>query len=252
MSKLYAFSDCHGDIDLVVKLLQEKNLIDGDTNWIGGDAKLIHGGDLTDRGFQGIECIQLMMQLEKQSAQVGGFVTSLMGNHDALILTIAYEMLGQETPDMACSIFKMNGGKEYEATKLSENPEMMEWMKNRPLMHKEGKYLFQHADTARYYKSMGNTIADINKHGLEQAQTGNGAWAIFYRMCDCRYWDGGDEQYVSDYLESFGTKVVLHGHTRFVGSEPLVYRDGLCINLDGSMSIGYRSDPSRGFLLELD
>ena len=53
------------------------------------------------------------------------------------------------------------------------------------------------------------------------------------------------------YLERMGVKQVVHGHTGHEGKEPMTYMNGVAINIDGTMSSGYRSDSDRGFILEL-
>jgi fructose-1,6-bisphosphatase len=59
------------------------------------------------------------------------------------------------------------------------------------------------------------------------------------------------EKHIVQYLEKFDCEKVVHGHTRFKGSSPQISFNGKVINVDGSMSIGYRSDVDRGFILEL-
>jgi hypothetical protein len=57
---------------------------------------------------------------------------------------------------------------------------------------------------------------------------------------------------MEDYLQAFGAKIVVHGHTGFVGNEPKVYLDGMAINIDAVMSGGYQKDEERGCVLVID
>lgn len=258
MSKIYAIGDVHGDYTIFVKLLKKHNLVNDDLNWIAGNSTFIAIGDLTDRGPRGIEVIELMMQLETQSKSEGGEVISLLGNHDALIVSHAYEQRGDYSNLHCQEMFTYNGGLLSESLRLSQNEEMFEWMKNRPLIFKKDRVLFQHADTCYYYLHMGNTIEEINTNGLKSMKSGSGAWSVFYDMCDCRYFDSASfsseekhEKHINNYMKHFDVDLICHGHTRFIGSEPLMYLNGRLCNLDGSMSAGYRSDENRGFILEL-
>jgi hypothetical protein len=258
MSKTFALSDPHGDIDRLKRILRHKEIIDLESNWIAKDATLVCAGDLTDRGPRGIEVIELMMKLETQSESVGGQVVSLMGNHDALILAHAYEQKGGYANLHCQDMFTYNGGLLSESLRLSQDEEMFEWMKNRPLMFIKDRVLFQHADTCYYYLHMGNTISEINENGIKQAQSGPGAWSIFYEMCDCRYFDQASfsneekhAEHINAYMKHFDVDLICHGHTRHTLNHELIYFNSQIINLDGSMSIGYRSDIDRGFVLEL-
>jgi UDP-2,3-diacylglucosamine pyrophosphatase LpxH len=255
MNKLFCCGDIHGDFDRLILLLQKHNLINEHLNWIGGDSTLILIGDLTDRGTQGIQVIKLIMSIEKEAQDQGGKVVSIVGNHDALIVARAAEFQGDFADKDCAFIFEYNGGINEEAYELSQGDEMMNWMINRPLIHKEGDNLFQHADTMLFYNSLGSSIDQINEHGLQLMSSGKGAYDIFCRMCDCRFWDKyihrNVEQNINQYLDKHGVKRVFHGHTRFIGNEPEISYDGKVINLDGSLSCGYRHDEDRGFLVEI-
>jgi len=259
MKKIYLIGDIHGDFGRLVFLLKKHNLIDDETNWIGGDGVLVCSGDLTDRGNKGIECIKLFMSLENQAKDCGGDVISTLGNHDALIVAMAFELKGEFSSKYCKQLFMANGGIMLEAMQLSKDDDLMNWMINRPLMCKLGHNLIQHADTTEFYDSMGNTIDQINEYGLQLMSCGKGAYQIFYEMTDCRYWDRNNYsteeravQAIEEYMLKHGAKRIFHGHTRFIGNEPQEYFDEKIINLDGSLSIGYRNAADRGFIMEID
>jgi hypothetical protein len=58
-------------------------------------------------------------------------------------------------------------------------------------------------------------------------------------------------EHLQGYLARHNVDRVVHGHTRFIGDEPLEYFDGQVVNVDGSMSCGYRQSPTRGFIYEV-
>ncbi|MGB8495996.1 MAG: metallophosphoesterase [Candidatus Acidiferrum sp.] len=79
-----AIADVHGDFDDFVTILQHTGLIDKQNHWIGGKTTFVQVGDLLDRGPKPREVMDLMMALEKEAAQAGGRVVSLIGNHEMM------------------------------------------------------------------------------------------------------------------------------------------------------------------------
>jgi len=77
-------ADVHGDFDDFVAILQHTGLIDKKNHWTGGKATFVQVGDLLDRGPKPREVMDLMMALEKEAAQAGGRVISLLGNHEMM------------------------------------------------------------------------------------------------------------------------------------------------------------------------
>ena len=253
--RLYAVGDVHGDVERLLDLLEKTGLVDENEFWSGGENALVLTGDLTDRGTRGMEVVRLVMRLQAES---NGRVESLMGNHDALILARAYEHRG-ERADLDCrDLFVMNGGREVEARELAEDDAAFAWMQARPLMVTVGDTLFQHADSARYYAALGENEDEVNAEGAELAATAPGAWRIFYDMTDGRNWDAEGpfaaarrKANLTVHLERFGAARVVHGHTRHIRREPVVGFGGRAINLDGTLSEGYRRTPGRGFVADL-
>jgi hypothetical protein len=81
---LVAIGDVHGDFDDFVGMLQRIGLIDKQSHWTGGKTTFVQTGDLLDRGPKPREVMDLMMTLEKEAAQGGGRVVSLLGNHEMM------------------------------------------------------------------------------------------------------------------------------------------------------------------------
>jgi hypothetical protein len=79
-----AIGDVHGDFDDFVAILQRTGLIDKQNHWTGGKTTFVQVGDLLDRGPKPREVMDLMMALEKEAAQAGGRVVSLLGNHEMM------------------------------------------------------------------------------------------------------------------------------------------------------------------------
>src|SRR5258707_187471 len=81
---IVAIGDVHGDFDDFVAILHRTGLTDPQNHWTGGKTTFVQVGDLLDRGPKPREVMDLMMALEKEAAQAGGRVVSLLGNHELM------------------------------------------------------------------------------------------------------------------------------------------------------------------------
>jgi hypothetical protein len=81
---IVAIADVHNDLDDFVSILRHTGLIDQQNHWTGGKTTLVQVGDLLDRGPKPREVMNLMIALEKESAQAGGRVVALLGNHEMM------------------------------------------------------------------------------------------------------------------------------------------------------------------------
>jgi hypothetical protein len=254
---IYAISDIHGDYKQATKLLRQYNIINEDDQWIAGDSTLVVAGDSTDRGKDGIKVLRLLFNLTKQALEKGGRVIHLMGNHDALILCIALHNLDNDYDYKHTYVFKGNGGKMHEAVSLSRLHDLRHFVQSFPLMCRVGDILFQHADGFDLYNQVSGKgtpeekIKRANQDCLERAESSWGAWNLFDRLTMERRWNHSGEL-MPDYLESFGAKLVVHGHTGFPGNTPKRYLDDMVINIDAVMSKGYRNDEERGCILVIN
>ena len=82
--RVVAIGDIHGAGGRLRAILQETGLIDGERGWSGGTAILVQTGDITDRGPQVREIMDLLMRLEDEASDDGGEVRVLLGNHEAM------------------------------------------------------------------------------------------------------------------------------------------------------------------------
>src|SRR4029077_1298402 len=79
-----AIGDVHNAFDDFVAILRRTGLINEQNHWAGGKTTFVQVGDLLDRGPKPREVMDLMMALEKEAAQAGGRVVSLLGNHEVM------------------------------------------------------------------------------------------------------------------------------------------------------------------------
>ncbi len=86
VERIVAVGDLHGEYDAFVSLLRAAELIDDKAKWVGGKTHLVLTGDVLDRGPDSRKILDLLAQLEKKAHSEGGYVHSLIGNHEAMNL----------------------------------------------------------------------------------------------------------------------------------------------------------------------
>lgn len=247
---LYIIGDIHGQYEQLVGLLRGAGLVDARLAWSGGAARVWFMGDFFDRGPAGVDTVDLVMRLQVESAQAGGSVGALIGNHEPLILS-AHRFGEQRTAWGGTFLWdwRRNGGDDAELERLT--PSHVEWLASLPAMAVIGDLLLVHADST-FYSSYGSTIDEVNQ-----------AFRELLRSDDAAAWDRLLEQFsqrkafidedpdgaarAAQMLADFGGKQIVHGHTpiNFILRclpeevvEPLVYAGGLCVNVDGGMYMG--------------
>jgi hypothetical protein len=83
-ARVVAIGDVHGALAEFLTILQRTGLVDAKRRWTGGGATFVQTGDMLDRGPKSRECLDLVMDLEKQAAKAGGTLIPLLGNHEAM------------------------------------------------------------------------------------------------------------------------------------------------------------------------
>ena len=253
---VYVVGDVHGQIETLTRLLQSHRLVGDDRAWTGGAATLWFVGDYVDRGPDGIGVLDLVMRLEAEAKAGGGGVHALLGNHDVMLL--AADRFRDQRPSGAdvsfLDIWERNGGKYADMDRLSKRH--VAWLRRLPAQARVQGNLLQHADSA-FYAECGRSVADVNRTVSRVLHGGEiGAWATLIMKFVRRMEFGAGTKEAADYLKRFGARRLVHGHTPigFVGrdlppriTQPWVYADGLCVNVDGGMFLG---EP--GFLYELE
>jgi Calcineurin-like phosphoesterase len=232
---VFVVGDVHGHRDVLVRLLRDEGLVNASERWTGGEARVWLLGDLVDRGPDGIGAIELAMRLERE-----GDVRCLLGNHEALLLGAhRYGALPawDDGPTLH-DLWLLNGGQATDLRRLQ--PEQVAWLTQRPLAAREGTWLILHADTDRYLE-LGTSVEAINATaravllGDDPAAFG----ALLDRLGDRLAFS--DPARLAALLDALGGQRVIHGHTPIAITlecdpttvvEPLVYADGLAVNVD--------------------
>ncbi len=247
MRSTYVIGDIHGQYDKLVNLLLAAGLADEDLLWAGGRAELWFIGDFFDRGPNGIATIELLMMLQQQAGATGGRVGALLGNHELLVL--AAHRFGQRQSGGVSGTFVgdwlRNGGVVQDLARLTAGH--ITWLASLPAMARTAGRLLLHAD-ATFYRQYGQSVEEVNR-----------AFARLLRSADAAAWDHllgefseresffVDADEAESFLKTFGGRQIIHGHTPISHysqkhpeevTTPLVYANGLCVNVDGGMYAG--------------
>lgn len=245
----YVIGDIHGQYDKLIRILRDTDLISGDLRWSGADSALWLIGDLVDRGPDGIKVIDLAMRLQQEAAASDGSANTLIGNHDILLLAAFHfgDWPRKRRAESFTGIWERNGGN-LEDLALLQNTQV-EWLSNLPAMTHCGPYLLTHGDTMLYTR-YGRSVAELNATSRDLLNTMDPV--TWYRLLS----EFGEHRVFTsstgpkrarEFLQHFGGERIVHGHTpisRISGGDathvtsPLIYADGLCIDVDGGMYLG--------------
>src|SRR3981081_2430132 len=131
VERIVAVGDVHGDYDQLVAVLRSAGIIDEQGNWNGGKTHLVQNGDVLDRGPDSRKAMDLLMRLEKQASEAGGYVHALIGNHEAMNV---YGDLRYTSPGEFAAFRDESSEKVREAAFQKEHPADREaWEKQHPL-----------------------------------------------------------------------------------------------------------------------
>jgi len=247
----FVIGDVHGQRERLGFLLHDAGLLDRADAWVGGDATLWFMGDFCDRGPDGAGVVALVRRLQREAAEQGGTVATLLGNHEPLLLAAA--RFPHARAESWGGTFRMaweyNGGVRSDLGALT--PDDLAWLATLPAMARVGETLLIHADSPLYHHC-GNSLAEVNATiGALLAADDLAAWdELLARFTDR---DAFDEQHpdgwrnIERLLATFGGQRIVHGHTpieRVTGLPPRAvvgpysYAGGRCVNVDGGLYLG--------------
>ncbi len=253
----FIIGDLHGHFRDYERLLRESGLCDEKLDWSGGDATLWLMGDFFDRGASGIKCLDLTMKLQQQAQVAGGYVNSLLGNHELMILC-AYTF--RDVPTDGENLYDQWlqwGGIESDFEGFTEV--YATWIRQLPAMALVENALLIHAD-AMLYVEHGLSIEQVNA-SFESLMTSSNvqAWlpvlAAFSEHMAFSSLEMTGRRRVDQLLSLYGGDMIIHGHTpipftRRVEPESVteawLYAGNRCLNVDGGMYMG-----GPGFVYEL-
>ena len=86
IERVVVVPDIHGAYPEFVRLLQATSIVDDSLAWSGGSAHLVSLGDLLDRGADSRKVMDLLIRLQSESQEAGGYVHVVAGNHELMNL----------------------------------------------------------------------------------------------------------------------------------------------------------------------
>ena len=84
VDRVVAIGDLHGDYANYLKALEAAQIVDARGQWSAGETQLVQLGDVPDRGGDTLKIIAHLKKLAAQAHAKGGFVHTLLGNHEAM------------------------------------------------------------------------------------------------------------------------------------------------------------------------
>ncbi len=84
--RVVAIGDLHGDLDNALATLRLAGIIDDSGAWAAGTTTLVQTGDVTDRGPDSKQLLDLLWRLQDEAKAAGGQVLPLLGNHEVMNL----------------------------------------------------------------------------------------------------------------------------------------------------------------------
>lgn len=265
----FVCGDVHGCLAPLLALLRREALLDGRDRWSGGEVHLWFLGDYMDRGPDGVGVLDLVMRLQAESRQDGGFVGALLGNHDVIALNAArfgdLDVPGLLHQGRAMSFrdlwLRHARGQASDAERL--RPRHLDWLAGLPALAVVGDALLMHADST-FYRDHGESVPEINA-AVAALLAGDDAGErdrFEERFARRREFLGhvvGEDvaaENVKAMLALGGARRLVHGHTPVheVRERPADevheawrYGGGRCVNVDPALYAG-----GEGFLFRLD
>lgn len=211
---LLAVGDVHGDLE---RLFQAVAPYPPD-RW-----RTIFLGDLVDGGPFGVGALRYAR--DRPNSVV------LLGNHEVLMLWALRDR--ERLP-----YWLGNGGEMHDLEELRRDEPLQQWVRERPLLYREGRILFQHSDNDLYMRLLEpgdpDPPAAVNEAARQLLENAGEAelWDILspgriFRSAPAR---------LETWLELMGAERLIHGHKPHDRQAPDAYHGGRATNYDGRLS----------------
>jgi Calcineurin-like phosphoesterase len=154
--KIIALSDIEGEFEAFRNLLIANKVMDSTYQWIFGKGQLVICGDLFDRGNDITAELWLLYKLEEEAKGQGGYVHTILGNHDIMNLSGDFRYVQKKYFEHA----KMMG-KNY-AELYGQATELGRWLRSKNIMERIGDYLCLHGGVSATINARQMSLPDIN------------------------------------------------------------------------------------------
>ena len=237
---LLALSDIEGEFEALRKLLLANKVIDEQYNWIFGKGHVVICGDLFDRGSHVVETIWLLYKLEQDAKAKGGYLHTVLGNHD--IMNLSGDLRYLEKKYLAnAKLMEVDYMQLYSA-----DTELGRWLRSKNLVEKIGDNLCLHAGVAPEINKLNLTLEQINegsrpfydKAKKKDLFTDEKIWKLFDGTKSSVFWYRGyfaepkaTEAEVDETLAIYKVKRIIVGHT-ITATNVGFYYNGKVLGID--------------------
>lgn len=229
--KMFVVSDLEGQFEGFRTLLIANKIMDENYNWTYGKGHMVICGDLFDRGSTVTEIMWLLYKLEIEAKKAGGYVHTILGNHDIMNLSGDLRYLHPKYLESAKLM-----GVEYMALFTSDT-ELGHWLRTKNTIEKIGENLAMHAGVSPVINELGYSIEKINElcrpfYDQVKVLRGVGDPKIdpFFTGKSSLFWYRGyfiepkaTETDVERTLKLFDVKRIIAGHTILEGNVAFYY-----------------------------
>lgn len=154
--KILALSDIEGEFKALRDLLLANKVMDEQYKWTFGNGHLVICGDLFDRGKEVPAVIWLLYKLEQEAKLKGGYLHTILGNHDIMNLSGDLRYVKEKYFDNARLM-----GFDY-MDLYAENTELGRWLRSKNLVEKIGDNLCLHAGISPGVNDLQMGLQQIN------------------------------------------------------------------------------------------
>jgi hypothetical protein len=250
---ILALSDIEGEFDAFRNLLIANKVMDSACRWTFGKGHLVICGDLFDRGNDVTAELWLLYKLEEEAKKKGGYVHTILGNHEIMNLSGDFPFVQPKYFNNAKLM-----AKNYEDLYGSDT-ELGRWLRSKNIMERIGDYLCLHGGVSAAINAKRMTLPDINNQcrpfydqGLHPEKfTDKGLWDFFEGNNISPFWYRGyflepkaPELQVNRTLALYHCKKIIVGHT-IVDNVSRLY-NGKVIGID----VNEHEGNSRGLLIK--
>ncbi|MFZ6718667.1 metallophosphoesterase [Undibacterium sp. Ji49W] len=246
--KVAAFSDIHGQFDLMLKLLLANGIINQDWQWTFGKGHLVVAGDVFDRGPNTTEALWLLYELEAQAEAAGGAVHLLLGNHEAMSFAGDLRYLNTKYASVARQL-------NLSYPQIFDNSSVLgRWLRSKPVIIQINDMLFMHGGLHPDYQNLNMSIAQVNEQfrsslGMTKTQLkdkGNDALSFLYGSLGPLWYRGYfkapklSNADLDQLLQQMQLHRIVVGHTTMDGV--YAHYQGKIISIDSGIKGGVKGE----------
>jgi hypothetical protein len=241
--KLLVLSDIEGEFAAFRSLLIANKVMDEHYNWLFGNGQLVIDGDLFDRGNEVPQYLWLLYKLDKEARKKGGYVHTLLGNHDIMNLSGDLRYLEAKYLKSAKVL-----GVPYMDFYTAQT-ELGRWLRTKNVIEKIGDKLFMHAGMSPKINALQLSIDDLNRkcrayYGIDRHKLPEDLGVFF--GADAPFWYRGyfmapkaTMATVDSTLHLYDCKQIIVGHT-IIDKNVTMYYQGKVIGVDVDEHAGHR------------